>query len=274
MKHRIPKSKLLALLLALSLVAQLGAPAWAAESSVGQEGMLSAQETVSQEAEEGEKAEAEETVPQPEQQEEEAPEAEEAQEGEEQEEAEEADSKRAPQVDTPEFWEELREEYAEDGDYIKRYEEYQDQGVKRAFENDDDIPGTIEGMSEEELAVQAASGTTKSPFTNKTYTHASMHKGKTVVLGIDVSKWQYGIDWKKVKSGEADFVFVRAGYRSSKDGSLNEDTDFKENMKKAHRAGLMTGAYIFSQAVTPEEAEEDDDFEFGFEPLDKPHKNS
>jgi hypothetical protein len=56
MLHRSPKKRLLALLLALSLVAQMGASAWAVESSVDQEGMLSVQESVSQEAVEEEEA--------------------------------------------------------------------------------------------------------------------------------------------------------------------------------------------------------------------------
>jgi hypothetical protein len=255
MLHRSPKKRLLALLLALSLVAQMGASAWAVESSGNQEGMLAAQEAVSQEAEEP--AEGEEDIPQAEEQEEDAPEGEEASEGEEAQEAEEAekeDSKRAPKADTPEFWEELREEYAEDGDYIKRYEEYQDQGVKRAFDNDDDIPGTIEGMSEGELAVQAASGTTKSPFTNKTYTHASMHSGKTVTLGIDVSKWQYSIDWKKVKEAGVKFAFIRCGYTNLSKFNMNKDERFEANVKNAYAAGVKVGVYYFSQAVNVTEA--------------------
>lgn len=80
------------------------------------------------------------------------------------------------------------------------------------------------------------------------------------VHGIDVSEYQNDIKWKKVKSGEADFVFVRAGYRSSGTGELNEDADFRKNIKKANRAGLMCGAYFFSQALNEEEAVEEAEY--------------
>ena len=79
--------------------------------------------------------------------------------------------------------------------------------------------------------------------------HAARYQNCVVVHGIDVSEYQNEINWKKVKSSEADFVFIRAGYRSGESGELNEDPNFRKNMKKAHKAGLMTGAYFFSQAL-------------------------
>jgi GH25 family lysozyme M1 (1,4-beta-N-acetylmuramidase) len=81
-----------------------------------------------------------------------------------------------------------------------------------------------------------------------------------VVHGIDVSEFQNEIDWKKVKSSEADFVFVRAGYRRGETGELAEDADFREFMKGAEKSGIMVGAYFFSQALNEEEAVEEADY--------------
>ena len=80
-------------------------------------------------------------------------------------------------------------------------------------------------------------------------THAIRFQNSVVVHGIDVSQFQDDINWKRVKSSEADFVFIRAGYRKAETGELKEDEEFRENIRKANRAGIMTGAYFFSQAV-------------------------
>ena len=95
-------------------------------------------------------------------------------------------------------------------------------------------------------------------LTDAGLTHQSRYRGDLVINGIDVSIHQgENIKWEKVKSSGADFAFVRAGYRDAEDGSLHEDSRFEDNIEDAHKAGLMTGAYFFSQAVTPEEAKEE-----------------
>lgn len=71
--------------------------------------------------------------------------------------------------------------------------------------------------------------------------------------GIDVSKYQGTIDWKKVKADGIDFVFVRAGYRGYETGKIVIDTKFVENVKGAHDAGLEVGVYFFSQAINAAE---------------------
>ena len=90
--------------------------------------------------------------------------------------------------------------------------------------------------------------------------HDSRFKDCVTVHGIDVSEYQKDIKWKKVKSSEADFVFIRAGYRNSKTGELCEDARFRKNIKHASRAGLMCGAYFFSQALNAEEAVEEAEY--------------
>ena len=101
-------------------------------------------------------------------------------------------------------------------------------------------------------------GISKIHLNDEGLTHAKRYENFIKVHGIDVSEFQEGdINWKKVKSSEADFVFVRAGFRKGETGELMEDADFEENMKGANRADIMTGAYFFSQALNEEEAVEE-----------------
>lgn len=87
------------------------------------------------------------------------------------------------------------------------------------------------------------------------YEHSERFDGYTIVNGVDVSYAQGGnINWKKLKMAGVDFVFVRCGYRASETGELNPDEFYKQNLKKAHKAGLMVGAYFFSQATSVKEA--------------------
>ena len=79
----------------------------------------------------------------------------------------------------------------------------------------------------------------------------------TVRRGIDVSEFQGQIDWEKVKKAGYDFVFVRAGHRTFHTGSLERDTRAIKNLTRAKKAGLDVGVYVFSQAVTIEEAIEE-----------------
>lgn len=63
--------------------------------------------------------------------------------------------------------------------------------------------------------------------------------------GIDVSKWQGNIDWKKVKASGVDFAILRAGYGSA---ASQKDITFEDNYKNAKAAGIPIGAYHYSYA--------------------------
>lgn len=96
------------------------------------------------------------------------------------------------------------------------------------------------------------------------FTHSAAFRDHLAVDGIDVSYAQgANIDWKQVKRSGVDFVFIRAGYRSVKDGSLHEDDEFSHNLRDAERAGLMTGVYFYSQAVSRREAREEAEYVLG-----------
>ena len=69
--------------------------------------------------------------------------------------------------------------------------------------------------------------------------------------GIDVSKWQGNIDFKKVKASGIDFVIIRAGV------SLDKDVKFEQNYKNAKAAGMNVGVYFYSYAKTVSEAEKE-----------------
>lgn len=76
-------------------------------------------------------------------------------------------------------------------------------------------------------------------------------------IGIDVSQYQGSIDWDEVARSGIDFAIVRVGGRGYTEGKIYDDTMFEVNAKGASDAGLITGAYFFSQAITPREAAEE-----------------
>lgn len=75
--------------------------------------------------------------------------------------------------------------------------------------------------------------------------------------GIDVSEHQGAIDWEAVAGDGIGFAVIRAGYRGYSEGGLFTDNTFFENMDGAMENGLDIGVYFFSQATTPQEAEEE-----------------
>ena len=65
------------------------------------------------------------------------------------------------------------------------------------------------------------------------------------IKGIDVSKHQGTIDWKKVKASGIEFAILRIGYGGS---APVKDERFEENYKNAKKAGLKVGTYLYSYA--------------------------
>ena len=62
--------------------------------------------------------------------------------------------------------------------------------------------------------------------------------------GIDVSKWQGVIDWKKVKAAGVQFAIIRAMY------SVTKDQQFERNYTAAKAEGIPIGVYLYSYATT------------------------
>ncbi|MBR0136688.1 MAG: hypothetical protein IJM18_10830 [Clostridia bacterium] len=69
------------------------------------------------------------------------------------------------------------------------------------------------------------------------------------IKGIDVSKWQGRIDWKKAAESGVRFAMIKALQ------GLSPDPRFEENAKGAADNGIYAGAYVFSLAKDPDEAE-------------------
>lgn len=78
--------------------------------------------------------------------------------------------------------------------------------------------------------------------------------------GVDVSTYQKEIDWQAVAADGIDFAILRLGYRGYTAGGLFMDQTFEQNLQGALDAGLDVGVYFFSQAITPQEAEEEADY--------------
>ncbi len=77
------------------------------------------------------------------------------------------------------------------------------------------------------------------------------------MTGIDVSRYQFDIDWAQVAGAGVEFAMIRVGYRGYETGALAEDPNAKANLQGALDAGIRVGVYFFSQAISPEEAEEE-----------------
>ena len=82
----------------------------------------------------------------------------------------------------------------------------------------------------------------------------------SAMLGIDVSDHQHEIDWNAVAQAGIEFAIIRIGYRGYTKGEIFSDRMAQQNLQGAKAAGLKTGAYFYSQAISPEEAAQEAEF--------------
>ena len=80
------------------------------------------------------------------------------------------------------------------------------------------------------------------------------HKDENTEIGIDVSKWQGDIDFKKVKDAGATFVMIRVGSQQGVEGEYILDPYFKQNIENALANDLKVGVYFNSYANSKKEA--------------------
>lgn len=91
----------------------------------------------------------------------------------------------------------------------------------------------------------------------------------TTRFGIDVAAYQNRncenntIDWDAVANDGVKFAMVRIALRGTSSGTLFPDAFYSENVDGAMSAGIDTGVYIFSQAITVDEAVEEADYVIG-----------
>ncbi len=74
--------------------------------------------------------------------------------------------------------------------------------------------------------------------------------------GIDISKYQGNVDFKKVKDTGIQFIIARIGYGMYEN---QKDPKFEENYKGAIENNLPVGVYLYSYALSVEDAEKEAD---------------
>lgn len=75
-----------------------------------------------------------------------------------------------------------------------------------------------------------------------------------VSRGIDVSHWQGTVDWKTAAKNDVSFAMLGTRYKGE------VDPLFQENARNASAAGIRLGIYLYSYAMTPDEASAEADF--------------
>lgn len=80
------------------------------------------------------------------------------------------------------------------------------------------------------------------------------YKNDNTEIGIDVSKWQGDIDFKKLKDAEVEFVIIRVGSSTGINGENFVDSKFIQNIENANSVGIPVGVYFYSYANSMERA--------------------
>ena len=80
------------------------------------------------------------------------------------------------------------------------------------------------------------------------------YKNDNTELGIDVSEWQGDINYNAVRDAGATFVMMRVGVVLDSGEEPALDGQFLDNIKGAKEAGLKVGVYLYSKALSSEEA--------------------
>ncbi len=83
------------------------------------------------------------------------------------------------------------------------------------------------------------------------------YDSKKMQLGISVSSTQGFIDFIKVKKDGIDYAMLSAGCRGYGTGQIVLDSYLADNLYNAKNAGISTGIYFSSQAISNEEAIEE-----------------
>ncbi len=70
--------------------------------------------------------------------------------------------------------------------------------------------------------------------------------------GIDVSKWNGDIDWKKVAESDVDYAIIRCGFGD--DYVSQDDVYWEKNVKGCEENDIPFGVYIYSYAENVNQA--------------------
>ena len=83
----------------------------------------------------------------------------------------------------------------------------------------------------------------------------NLHKTNNTMIGIDISRWQGDVDFKKIKDAGCEFVIMRIAVSNGPDDKIGLDSYYKKNIKNAKKAGLKVGVYVYTSASSVEEIE-------------------
>lgn len=83
------------------------------------------------------------------------------------------------------------------------------------------------------------------------------HKTSKTKIGIDVSKWQKEIDFKKIKEAGVEFVIIRIGGTRGIGGEYFIDEKFQRNIEEAKKYNIPVGLYFYSYANSKKQAVQD-----------------
>ena len=97
-------------------------------------------------------------------------------------------------------------------------------------------------------------GVYKSNNTNAQKFILNTYGGTKTYRGIDVSYYQYAIDWDKVEKANTNFVIMRAGYGKY---SYQKDARFEEYYKGASSRDIPIGVYTYSYAMNTNDAKKE-----------------
>lgn len=98
--------------------------------------------------------------------------------------------------------------------------------------------GNVTGVSLGQAVITATSGVGE---TAKCYVHVALK-------GIDVSRYQYNIDWNSVKNAGVDFAIIRTGF-GGENWEQQTDPYFEANYSGARQNGIKVGVYHYSYAT-------------------------
>ncbi|MBR5362915.1 MAG: hypothetical protein IK134_06305 [Oscillospiraceae bacterium] len=84
------------------------------------------------------------------------------------------------------------------------------------------------------------------------------------ILGIDISKYQEEIDWETLAASDVKFVILRCCKVIRAYNDWEVDATFETNYAAAKAAGIAVGCYMFTDAASTEEFEEDVSYMLSF----------
>ena len=82
----------------------------------------------------------------------------------------------------------------------------------------------------------------------------NQYKNSNTKIGIDISRWQGDVDFKKLKENNVEFIMIRLGGQDGIDGEYYIDSKFTQNITGALENGFDVGVYFYSYAHTKEDA--------------------